>query len=238
MKKVLGISMLLGMLLTANTAYSATYYTVKDANATLGSGKDNQSIVHYNTVTLQYLDNLGVKILNANKIDKHIIFGTGRIVNYNIYGVNDDVTTSNRTLYRNRKVVVSKDLLSHAENDDEVAALVAHEIAHCLESYNGALRGSFHGLVYTFTARKQNRNADMTAIDLLVNAGFNPVGLITILDKTAGQYRFDIGENILTTKRIRRVYDYIKEYYPNCIKEYENNPFFQNALLIMEQNNI
>ena len=226
--------MLLGFVFMANAANATTYYTVKDANATLGNGRDNQSIVHYNTVTQQYLDALGVKILNANKIDKHIIFGTGTPLNYTIWGVKDDVTDSRRDLYQNRKVIVSRDLLSHATSDDEVAALVAHEIAHCLESYKGILRGSFHGLVYTVTARKHNRNADFTAIDLLANAGFNPVGLITILDKTAGQYRFDIGENILTTKRIRRAYDYISQKYPESIKQYQNNPFFQNALLIMQ----
>lgn len=233
MKKFLGIAMLAGCVFMANAANAETYYTVKDANATL-KGEEANSIVNYNTVTQQYLDYLGVKILNANKIDKHIIFGTGSPLNYSIWGVKDDVTDSNRDLYQNRKVIVSKNLLAHATSDDEVAALVAHEIAHCLQSYKGPLRGSFHGIVYTVTARKQNRDADFTAMDLLANAGYNPVGLITILDKTAGQYRFDIGENILTTKRIYRAYNYIESKYPQFLKEYQNNPFFQNALLIMQ----
>ncbi|MCR5262083.1 MAG: M48 family metalloprotease [Candidatus Gastranaerophilales bacterium] len=236
MKKLLGLGLVLGCMFAANASNAETYYTIKDVNKAIGP--NTQSVINYRNISQQYVNGIGIRLLNANKIDRHIVFGISTPLNYTIWGIKDDVTDSKRYLYQNRKVFISVELLNQATNDDEVAALVAHEIAHCLQSYTGKLRGSFHALVYTFTAKKQNYNADIAAIDMLAKAGFNPVGLVTILDKTAGQYRFDIGENALTTKRIRNAIQYIDANYPEYFKPYMQNPYFQNALLIIQPEEI
>lgn len=228
MKKLLGIGLILGCMSVCNSAQAVTLQEI------LGLNQGSQSIVHYQALNQRYINDMGVKILNANAIDKHIIFGLDTPMNYTFWGVKDDVTDSHRTLFMNRKVVISSTLLNNATSDDEVAALMSHEIAHCLKSYTGILRGSFHGLVYTFTAKKQNYDADITAVNLMAKAGYNPVALITILDKTAGQYRFDIGENGLTTKRIRKVYEYIRSEYPQYLAAYSSNPYFKNAMNIIK----
>lgn len=233
MRKLLGIGLVCGCLMLCNNVQATTL-----AQAT---GTAGQNQLNYQVHAQQYLNEIGFKILNANNIDKHIIFSvakngslfTSLTRNRSIWGIKDDVTDSNRTLFKNRSVVVYSDLLDNANSNDEVAALISHEIAHCLKSYTGLLRGSSHGLVYIFTAKKQNYEADLTAVDLMAKAGYNPVALITILNKTAGQYRFDIGENGLTTKRIRKINEYIKTQYPQYISAYASNPYYQNALKII-----
>lgn len=232
MKRLLGIGLMCGFLLACNTVYATS---LTHANGTAG-----QNQLSYQAYTQQYLNEIGFRILNANSINKHIIFNTSNnaglfmgMRNRSIWGVKDDVTDSNRTLFKNRSVVVYPELLDNATNDDEVAALISHEIAHCLKSYTGILRGSFHGIVYAFTAKRQNYEADLTAVNLMAKAGYNPVALITILNKTAGQYRFDIGENGLTTKRIRKINEYIKVNYPQYVSAYATNPYYKNAINII-----
>lgn len=235
MKNLLGIGLICGCLFLTNPVQAVTLQQANGLNSS-----DNISVVTYDYLTQQYLNDIGIKILNANNIEKHIIFGPVKnnsdfaLSNYTFWGIKDDVTSSNRTLFKNRKVEVSRELLNNATSDDEVAALMSHEIAHCLKSYTGMFRGSFHGFTYMLTAKKQNYNADIIAVELMVKAGYNPVALITILDKTAGQYRFDIGENALTTKRIRKINEYIKKYYPNYISDYTSNPYYKNAMLIIQ----
>lgn len=237
MKKLLGLGLVCGCLLLGSMAQSVT---LQEASNAAG--------VHDTKTVQHYLSDMGVKILNASNIDKHVIFGYDSspyldFFGYNfgyskmkyhfLWGYKDDVTYSNRYLFQNRKVIAGAELFEHATSDDEVAAMVSHEIAHCLKSYTGILRGSLHALVYTFTAKKQNYDADLVAVELMAKAGYNPVALITILDKAFGQYRFDIGENALTTKRIRKINNYIKEKYPQYIASYASNPYYKNALLII-----
>lgn len=230
MKKLFGLGLICGCMCLCNGAEAVT---LQEANGRLL--QDSQSVFHYASTTQQYLNDVGVRILNANRIDKHIVFGEDNTISYitTLFPGKDDVTNSTRSLFQTRKVLVDRELLNNATSDDEVAALMSHEIAHCLKSYTGMLRGTFHPLVYFFAAKKQNYEADLVAVDFMVNAGYNPVALITILDKTAGQYRFDIGENGLATKRIRKVYQYIKTNYPQYLPEYATNPYFQNAMKII-----
>ncbi|MCQ2739716.1 MAG: M48 family metalloprotease [bacterium] len=226
-KKFLGIGLLCALSCTCSLVNATTLQQVNGNPATAQS-------ITYTCPAYQYVDEIGFKILNANQIDKHIIFGVYSPKQYSPYLINDDVTVSYRTLYLNRRVLISDQLLAHVTSDDEVAALISHEIAHCLKSYTGVLRGSLHGLVYAFTAKKQNYDADKLAIELMAHAGYNPNALITILTKTAGQYRFDIGENPLTTKRIREINNYIQSAYPNTVNAYANNQVYKNAMTIIK----
>ncbi len=235
MKRLLGLGLICGCLCLQNCAQAIT---LQEANGRVA--QDKISEIHYASTAQQYLNDIGIKILNANNIDKHIIFGLDNsIVLLPTTKQNDDVTKSDRYLFKSRKVLIKQDLLNHASCDDEVAALTAHEIAHCLESYKGILRGSFHSISYSNSAKKQNTQADLAAVDLLANAGYNPVALITILNKTAGQYRFEIfGEYPLATKRIENVYDYIQSKYPQYLPAYASNPYFQNAMKLIGVNKV
>ena len=230
MKRLLELGLICGCMCLCNSVGAVT---LQEANGT--TSQDNQSAIHYASTTQQYLNDIGVRLLNANRIDKHIVFGLNNSTTYiSFVQGKDDVTSSNRNLFQTRKVLVDRDLLNNATCDDEVAALMAHEIAHCLKSYTGVLRGSMHPIVYFFTSKKQNYEADITAVDFMVKAGYNPDEMLTILDKTAGQYRFDIGENALATKRIRNVYQHIQSKYPQYLSSYVSNPYFQNAMKIIK----
>ena len=73
----------------------------------------------------------------------------------------------------------------------------------------------------------------------MVKAGFNPLGLITYINKTVPQKRHDLISNKnLASKRLAIVYEYIYTKYPYYLKnnEYINNKHYQNFLLTSQNN--
>ena len=73
----------------------------------------------------------------------------------------------------------------------------------------------------------------------MVNAGYNPVALITYIQKTSPQRRFDaISNHNLTSKRLAIIYEYIYVKYPYYLKnnEYIDNENYQNFLLTSRDN--
>ena len=78
---------------------------------------------------------------------------------------------------------------------------------------------------------------DKKAVDYMVNANYNPLGLITYLNKTVPEYkrRFFARHNP-TKDRLMEIYEYIAVKYPQYIQgaeynEYGDNPYYQNFLL-------
>ena len=81
--------------------------------------------------------------------------------------------------------------------------------------------------------------ADKLAVDMMVNAGYNPLGLITFINKTCPQRRFDFVSNKnLTSKRLAIIYEYIVKKYPYFLvnNTYLNNEYYQNFLLTSQEN--
>jgi hypothetical protein len=73
----------------------------------------------------------------------------------------------------------------------------------------------------------------------MVNAGYNPLALITILNKIGKQYRFDIFSNhTLASRRMMLIYEYIYTKYPSILveNEYKDNIYYQNFLLTSRNN--
>jgi len=106
-------------------------------------------------------------------------------------------------------IYVTYDLFDYVQSDDELAGILAHEIAHVI--HNHALKQIRDNTKYTLLtilavlltrepdvgilgklttitflnqySRKYEEEADLTAIDLLVKAGYNPVGFFTFLER-------------------------------------------------------
>jgi len=106
-------------------------------------------------------------------------------------------------------IYVTNDLLDHIQSADELAGVLAHEIAHVI--HNHALRQTINNTKYSLLtilavlltgetdvallgrlttitflnqySREYEEEADLTAIELLIKAGYNPVGFLTSLER-------------------------------------------------------
>jgi len=106
-------------------------------------------------------------------------------------------------------IYVTSDLFDYIQSDDELAGVLAHEIAHLI--HNHALKQTRDNTKYTLLtilavlltkepdvsilgklttitllnqySREYEEEADLTAIDLLIKTGYNPVGFLTFLER-------------------------------------------------------
>jgi len=106
-------------------------------------------------------------------------------------------------------IYVTSDLFDYIQSDDELAGVLAHEIAHII--HNHALKQTRDNTKYTLLtilavlltkepdvsilgklttitllnqySREYEEEADLTAIDLLIKTGYNPVGFLTFLER-------------------------------------------------------
>ena len=177
------------------------------------------------------INDVGVKILNSNRIEKRIIF---------VYSKKEKkgILKSEHVLGK-KQVVVYADAYKSMANYDEIAAYLAREAAIVSRSYDGIFKGSLRSLQMKAAPKKFEIVADKTAVDYMVNAGFNPIGLITYLNKTCPQKKYDlISTKNLTSKRLATIYEYIYTKYPYFLvnNEYQNDFYYQNFLLTSQNN--
>lgn len=168
----------------------------------------------------------GFRILNANQINKRMTF----------YYVNTkDVNAA--AYSASKRICVYKGLLPFLDNDNELAAILSHEIAHGIDYHEGYLRR----LAMGFRPSKYEKKADKKAVDLMVNAGYNPVSLIIVLNKITGEPSFsdDFGfrTHPVGSERLAYIYEYIYAKYPAYLadNEYKNNLYYQNFLLVSKK---
>lgn len=176
------------------------------------------------------ITNVGVKLANANKIDVRMAF---------VYDKKDEnkLLKGEPALTR-RQIVMYDKYVQFAENDDEIAAFLAREICKCAESYAGG-KGAVSSAQVAFAPKKYELFFDKRAVDFMVTAGYNPLGLITYMNKSYPQKRFDkFGRTNLTSKRLANIYEYIYTKYPVFLanNEYIKNPNYQNFLLVSQEN--
>lgn len=175
------------------------------------------------------ISEIGLKILNSNEIDKRMAF---------FYSKKDKLIKGEPSLTK-RQIVVYGDYIQHAADENEVAALLSREICQCAESYTGPWRGLVSSAQIKAAPKKYEIFFDKRAVDLMVNAGYNPLGLITFINKAFPQKRFDlISSHNLTSKRLANIYEYIYYRYPYYLQnnEYINNESYQNFLLTSIEN--
>ena len=174
------------------------------------------------------IDKIGFRILNYNGIEKRTVFDFDTRNAKNAYSRSTD-----------RQIVVFRGLYNRLESDDEVAAVLAHEISHSVDSYNGIFRGAFTSWSYSFAPKKYEYKADKRAVDYLVNAGYNPVSLIVVMNKTFPQGRYDwYKTHPLASRRMMEIYEYIYKKYPEYLANntYKENIYYQNFLLTSKEN--
>ena len=134
----------------------------------------------------------------------------------------------------NRTVNISTNELTYAGNDNEVAAVVGNELGHIISGH--ASKGKVvkllkttanadipanqaaETLVTNYSNSKQQKEADIVAVDLMVKAGYNPLASIVVLTKQTGTYWQVLTGQPANADRAMNIYNYISFAYPEKIK--------------------
>ncbi len=179
------------------------------------------------------VEDIGMNILYKNNIDKRIIFGLTYLKDYTIYPISTDTSLyKDYNLHNNREVTISVNEYQKLTSDDEVAALIAHNIAQGVHSYTGIMNGQLMvtkngAFPFNYWAKKNELEFDKQAVNYMVNAGYNPVALITAYSKTLPEVRGTFwSRHNKANKRMNIIYNYIRVNYP----QYLNSNKFTNSV--------
>lgn len=176
------------------------------------------------------INSVGNKILNSNMFDKRVTFVYDENGKKNLLKADKSITK--------RQVVVFGEAYKNIENDDELAAYISREIPAAIRSYKGGT-GIMSSIKMKAAPKKYELVFDKLAVDYMVKAGYNPLGLITYINKTCPQARQDkISGSNLTSKRLAYIYEKIYIQYPSFLvnNTYINNEYYQNFLLTSLEN--
>ena len=176
------------------------------------------------------INNTGAKILNSNKFEKRVTFVYDETGKKNILRADKSLTK--------RQVVIYGEAYKQIESDDELAAYISREIPAAIRSYKGGT-GWLSSVKIKAAPKKYELLFDKLAVDYMVKAGYNPLGLITYIHKTCPQTRQDvISSTNLTSKRLAYIYEKIYTQYPSFLinNTYLNNEYYQNFLLTSLEN--
>jgi len=207
------------------------------SNTTFAKDKEtDENLINANLIKLEQniqiqekIDDIGHKLLNANQIDVRMIF---------IYKENKPFLDLEPGLTK-RQIFLYDETLQFADNNDEIAAYLARKICKSKESHDGVFKGFLSSVQIKIAPKKYEIFFDKRAIDFMVKAGYNPIGLITFLNKSEPQKRYDkFSRKNLTSKRLAKAYEYIFTKYPYYLKhnEYIENEAYQNFLLTSIEN--
>ena len=189
----------------------------------------SQSAIIQDMSIQKRISDIGLKLLNSNKINVRMIF---------VYNSKNSKINLEPGLTR-REIVAYDKSIQFAADDNEIAAFLAREICKTAESYTGVWRGMVSSVQMKCAPKKYEIYFDKRAVDFMVKAGFNPVALITYINKSYPQKRFDkFARTNLTSKRLANIYEYIYTKYPYYLKnnEYIENESYQNFLLTSLEN--
>lgn len=151
---------------------------------------------------------IGQKILLDNKISKRapIFVDSKKTIN------------ASSNLY-DKTITIHQGMFFYIDNDDELAFVLSHEIAHSVEAYGGMIKY----MAMKANAKKYEQKADLNGIDYMVKAGYDPIASITIGNKIFGEPVWDWGFTYTHpqgSKRLIDMYKYIYVKYP----KYLNSP--------------
>lgn len=191
----------------------------------------NEQVLQRQNTIQSRIDDCGARILNANQIQEKIIFVYDEDSKDNALKMVDNLNK--------RQVIMYKDSYRTIENDDELSAFLARDIAIAQRTYKGIFRGFLRTVQIKAAPKKFEIIADKTAVDFMVKAGYNPLALITYLQKSSAQRRYmPFGTKNLVSIRQAIIYEYIYTKYPYFLLEnaYLDNPHYQNFLLTSIEN--
>ncbi len=155
----------------------------------------------------------------------------------------------------NKEIYVFKGMLNYATTDEEIASVIAHEMGHIINGHN-AKQSILNTLIANITgdssksvgaaavqelsstklSRKDEFEADLTGVDLMVKAGYNPLSMISVLNKICGNYVDIISTHPSGEKRLMNIYDYVSYNYPEWIKKGYTTDSYKRANALISLN--
>lgn len=168
-------------------------------------------------------------------------------------------SVDNSNYVTNKVVNVSSNELSYAGNDNEVAAVVANELGHIISGH--ASKGKFVSLLQATTdtnistndtastlaqnykISKEEKEADVIAANLMVNANYNPLAIIVVVTKMTGTYWETIQGKPANADIAMSIFNYISYAYPAKVKagyacnEYRNFLEYANTITAERKDN-
>ena len=209
---------------TTTTKNGSTTKTTTTKTTTSGTNWDSKA-------NLQRVNRIGNVLLTKNGVQQTIKFTVSDTEDVNAYA---DI---------NKEIHVYRGLLNYVDYDHELAGVIAHEMGHILNGHcaKQTILDSVISSVVTDLAKgasdagattvaigqqlassKLSRNdemeADITAVDLMIRAGYNPLALISVLNKICGNYIDVLETHPSGEKRLMNIYDYIQYNYPKYAK--------------------
>ena len=151
-----------------------------------------------------------------------------------------ETEAANSTSNANNELYISKTNLNYTGNDNEVAAVISQELGALINAnaskkklvsnITSAIAGSFvdtslettalaaNELTLNNMSEKDQMNADITGIDLMIQAGYNPLAMIVVLGKMPGSTMDLLKSQPNNFKRSMYIYDYLAYNYPSKVK--------------------
>lgn len=161
-----------------------------------------------------------------------------------------ETAVTNSTSNTNNEIYIQKSDLGYTGNDNEVAAVIAQQLGviinanaskkKLVSNITSAIAGSMSGesaqnnaimlneLAMNNMSAKDQMNADVTGIDLMIQAGYNPLAMIVVLGKMPGSTVDILKSQPNNFKRSMYIYDYLTYNYPSKIKAGYNCKEYKN----------
>ncbi len=178
---------------------------------------------------VERVNRIGKALLSANNLPTQVNFTIVQTDEINAFANGDN------------QICVYTGLLKFVNDDAELAGVIAHEIGHIVNKHV-AKQSIFHAIsasainnanvsdnvklgaaiAQNLSMKKMSRNeeyeADVTGVDLMTKAGYNPLAMVSVLYKISGNYIDFIQDHPSGDKRTMYIYDYITYNYPNKAK--------------------
>jgi predicted Zn-dependent protease len=178
-------------------------------------------------VAADRVSTVGAKLVEKNSLPTALTF---KVVNGE--ADNSNATTTNI-------IYVSSTDLSYTGNDNEVAAVVSNEIgriingqttkttvrnlaktaiSNTLSSDNLITSAANSDYLASKTSLSDNKAADITGSDLMIQAGYNPLAMIVVVTKMPGSTLETLQGKPANSERAMNIYDYLTYNYPAKIE--------------------
>ena len=214
--------------------------TVSAATATTATSTTNWN----SAAAVQRVNTIGTKLIKANGIGQAITFKVSDQADVNAYA------------NINKEVYVYRGLLEYVNDDQELAAVISHELGHILNGHcakqgvlntgvnilanvtaqaTGSTTAAAIGqqLASSKISRKDEFEADLTGVDIMTKAGYNPLAMISVLNKICGNYIDILQTHPSGEKRLLNIYNYVEYNYPAKLKAGYKSDSYTKAIVLL-----
>ena len=191
---------------------------------------------------LKRVNTIGSKMLKANNVNYPIEFKVSDEEDVNAYANLD------------KEIYVYKGLLEFVDNDEELAGVIGHEMGHIINGHcakqgvlgtaiaifanmiskNETVTAIGTTLAQSKLSRTDEFEADISGVDLMAKAGYNPLAMVSLLNKISGDAYIDIIQTHPSgEKRILNVYNYTEYNYATKLAKGYATDSYKKALTMI-----